>query len=168
MKRVSIQNISGNEVDYTIILILLVKIMLCSKLRCQKYFKLEHILYEIRANLAHIRQSRPDAGLDFPVKSPLTLLRYSLFATESRPNGDVWNQAKGYQYHGVKTAMCGMFGLVAFNFPCLKMQDPKYFQFHIKFHQQRRSCAPERNTSVFFFFFITLGLELSDTKVYEP
>jgi hypothetical protein len=24
------------------------------------------------------------------------------------------------------------------------------------------------NPNIFFFFFITLGLELSDTKVYEP
>jgi hypothetical protein len=27
---------------------------------------------------------------------------------------------------------------------------------------------PKANPSTFFFFFITLGLELSDTKVYEP
>ena len=27
---------------------------------------------------------------------------------------------------------------------------------------------PTLRTRIFFFFFITLGLELSDTKVYEP
>ena len=39
--------LSGNEVHYTILKILLVKIMLCSKLHCQKLFKLKHISYEI-------------------------------------------------------------------------------------------------------------------------
>ena len=36
MKCVSIEKISGNEVHFTIVLILLVKIMLCSQLHCQK------------------------------------------------------------------------------------------------------------------------------------
>ena len=51
MKCVSIHKISGNEVYYTIFLILLVKIMLCSKLGRQKSFKLKHISYTTRGDL---------------------------------------------------------------------------------------------------------------------
>ena len=40
-KRVSILKTSGNEVYYTNYLILLIKMMLCSKLHCQKFFKLK-------------------------------------------------------------------------------------------------------------------------------
>ena len=47
MKCASIENISGNEVYYTMFLILLVHIMLCSKIRCQKSFTLNHISCEI-------------------------------------------------------------------------------------------------------------------------
>jgi len=37
-------------------------------------------------------------------------------------------------------------------------------------HAGLQAPAPRRapRAQVFFFFFITLGLELSDTKVYEP
>jgi hypothetical protein len=45
MKCVSIQKISGSEVYYTILSRLLVKIMLCSRLHCQRSFKLKHISY---------------------------------------------------------------------------------------------------------------------------
>ena len=51
MKCVSIQKISGNEVHYPIFYILLVKIMLCSKLHCQKSFKLKHMSYKIPGRL---------------------------------------------------------------------------------------------------------------------
>ena len=48
MKCVSIQKISGNQ-DYCMILkTLRVKIMLCSKLHCQKYFELKHVSYKIQ------------------------------------------------------------------------------------------------------------------------
>ena len=39
--------LSGNEVHYTISIMLLVKIMLCSKPNSQKVFKLKHISYKI-------------------------------------------------------------------------------------------------------------------------
>ena len=47
MERLSISKISGYEVHYTMSLILLVKIMLCSKLHCQKTFKLKVFSYKI-------------------------------------------------------------------------------------------------------------------------
>ena len=46
-KRVSILKTSGNEVYYTNSLILLTKIMLCSKLHCQEFLKLKLFSYEI-------------------------------------------------------------------------------------------------------------------------
>ena len=47
MKCVSIQKISGDEVDYTIIVLLPAEIMMCGKPDCQTSFKLEHISREI-------------------------------------------------------------------------------------------------------------------------
>jgi hypothetical protein len=47
MKCVSIQNIFGDEVDYTIFVLLPVNVMLCSKLHRQKSFKSKHISYDI-------------------------------------------------------------------------------------------------------------------------
>jgi len=46
-KRVSISNLSGNEVYYKNALILLIKIMLCSKLHYQKGFTLRPLFYKI-------------------------------------------------------------------------------------------------------------------------
>ena len=39
--------LSGNEVDYTILFILLVKNMLCGKLHCQRVLNLKAFSYEI-------------------------------------------------------------------------------------------------------------------------
>jgi len=47
MKRLSISMPSGDEVYYTIFKTLLVKIMLCSRLRCQKVLKLKVVSYQI-------------------------------------------------------------------------------------------------------------------------
>ena len=49
MKCVSIQNISVNEVYYTISKTLPVEIMLCNILHYQKYFELKHISHKIGA-----------------------------------------------------------------------------------------------------------------------
>jgi len=46
-KRVSIPKTSGNEGYYTNSLILLIMMMLCSKLPCQKFFKMKLFSYEI-------------------------------------------------------------------------------------------------------------------------
>ena len=35
-------------------------------------------------------------------------------------------------------------------------------------YEARPSGLADEPTTCFFFFFITLGLEMSDTKVYEP
>jgi hypothetical protein len=51
--------LSGNEVYYTILLVLLVKIMLCGKLHCQKVFKLKHISDEVRG----VEAERLDAAV---------------------------------------------------------------------------------------------------------
>jgi len=88
--------------------------MLCSKLHCQKGFRLKHLFYKIRepepfrqrrstpatrtaaelhkvtppgccgANMAHIRQSRPDPGLGVQVKL-LTTLEVVLFSLGRGP-----------------------------------------------------------------------------------
>ena len=49
----STSKLSGNEVYHTIFLILLLKIMLCSKLHCQKLFRLKHISYIIGSMFAN-------------------------------------------------------------------------------------------------------------------
>ena len=54
MKCDSIQKILGNEVYYTILLTLEVKIMLCHKLHCQIFFELHHISYEILRFTEHL------------------------------------------------------------------------------------------------------------------
>ena len=51
MKRLFNLTLSYNEIDYTIVLILLAKIMLCSKPHCQKTFKLRVLLREMNAEL---------------------------------------------------------------------------------------------------------------------
>ena len=50
-KRVSIENLYSNEVDYTNALMLLIKIMLRSKLHYQKGFKLNPFFYKIAGGL---------------------------------------------------------------------------------------------------------------------
>ena len=46
-KAFQFKNTSGNEVSYTNSLILLIKMMLCSKLHCQKFFRLQSFSYKI-------------------------------------------------------------------------------------------------------------------------
>ena len=50
MKRDINKNLPGNEVYYTNALILLIKIMMCSKLHCQKGFRLKPFFYKIEDN----------------------------------------------------------------------------------------------------------------------
>ena len=50
MKREVCQNLSGDEVDFTNTLILLVRNMLCSKLHCQKGFYSILFSYQIRGD----------------------------------------------------------------------------------------------------------------------
>ena len=47
----------------------------------------------VAANMAHVRQSRPDAGLDFQVKVLVTLSSCSLFARKR--SGDTVKQHQG-------------------------------------------------------------------------
>ena len=64
--------LSGHEVCYTIFKILLVKIMLCSKLHCQKVFKLKHISCKIAPAILQALDLEKGATLSLSLSLSLT------------------------------------------------------------------------------------------------